>query len=140
MRITGGFLGGRNIVVPKTGLRPTQDRVRAAVFSSLSAMVVDAVVLDIFAGTGAMGLEAFSRGAAFVCWVEKDFKTFRVLRENIVRLCGSADSGRRMLCSDAVKFLACPERDEERSSFDIVFADPPYDHDGAWLKKILSLL
>ena len=66
MRLTGGEHGGRLLKVAAEGMRPTQDKIRAAIFSSLAASVVGARVLDLFAGTGAMGLEAWSRGAAWL--------------------------------------------------------------------------
>jgi len=70
VRLTGGEHGGRLLKVPADGTRPPQDKVRAAIFSALAARVPGARVLDLFAGTGALGLEAWSRGAAWVEWVE----------------------------------------------------------------------
>lgn len=123
MRITGGELRGRQFRTPEGGVRPTQDRVREAMFSSLGARVVDARVLDLYAGSGATGMEAWSRGAASVTWVEKQPKVYRTLRANVEGLCG-AEAGRACQCADVMTFL----RRYRGDPVDIVFADPPYDH------------
>lgn len=139
MRITGGMLKGRILKVPAGPLRPTQDKVRAALFSMLGEVVAGARVLDLFAGTGALGLEAWSRGAAFVCWVDSDPGVQRVLRANVEVLC--APGGGRAECrrDDAFRFL---ERPPAGGAFDLVLADPPYDRDGTkrWLEKTLLAL
>ncbi len=151
IRITGGSLGRRLIRVPKAGVRPTQDRVRAALFSSLADMVIGARVLDLFAGSGALGLEAYSRGAASVCWVESDRRVLAVLQDNIRQLCGAYDAAgsghgdpslrsapeTRVVEADALDFL---RQAPEGKPFDIIIADPPYDRTGAWLKNILRAL
>jgi 16S rRNA (guanine966-N2)-methyltransferase len=119
MRITAGTFGGRHIKVPD-GIRPTQDKVRQAIFSSLGEYVVGAKVLDLFAGSGAMGLEALSRGAADVTWVENDRRVAETLRLNIEALC--PDRSDRTDRSDAMAFLkTC------RETYNLVLADPPYD-------------
>ncbi len=151
MRITGGILGRRRILVPKTNIRPTQDRVRAAIFSSLAERVGGSRVLDLFAGSGASGIEAFSRGANFVCWVESDPGALRTLRENVRVLCeaGNTPSGARtwIVRDDAIRFLEQLGRSDpmpggipSQDAFDIIFADPPYDNDGAWLDQLLTAL
>lgn len=146
LRITGGFLRGRIVRVPKAAVRPTQDRVRLALFSMLAARIPGARVLDLFAGSGALGLEAYSRGAASVCWVESNRQTLRVLRQNIHTLCGQAEPGPaenlsraavRLVAGDVFGFMRRPAA---AGPFDLIFADPPYDHDGSWLKKTLSAL
>lgn len=149
MRVTGGDLRGRQIIVPQKAVRPTCDRVREALFSSLADFVSGARVLDIFAGSGALGLEAFSRGAAFVCWVEWDRTVLSVLKKNVRQLCEPAGRNSDAACrkssvprtrivqDDAMRFL---RRAAPGSPFDIVFADPPYDRNGAWLKKLLRVL
>jgi len=82
MRITSGILKGRQFKVPKSGVRPTTERTREAVFSSLAARVPGARVLDLFAGAGGLGLEAWSRGAASVTAVEKSSSVWKILSEN----------------------------------------------------------
>ena len=140
IRITAGEWRGRLLRVPRGDVRPAQDRVRLAVFSSLADRVPGARVLDLFAGTGAYGLEALSRGAAAATWVENDRRVLAVLRENVAALCGPDALGGRgaaVVPADALRFLA---RGGGDAPYDLVFADPPYDRDGGWLKKILSAL
>lgn len=136
IRITAGEWRGRQIKVPRGDVRPAQDRVRLAVFSSLADRVPGARALDLFAGTGAYGLEALSRGAAAVTWVENDRRVLSVLRENVTTLCGP-DRDAAVVSADALRFL---ERGGGAAPYDLIFADPPYDRDGGWLKKILSAL
>ncbi len=136
IRITAGEWRGRQLKVPHGGVRPAQDRVRLAVFSSLADLVPGARVLDLFAGTGAYGLEALSRGAASVTWVENDRRVLDVLRENVSNLCGPGWES-AVVCADALRFL---ERGGDNAPYDLIFADPPYDQSGDWLKKILSVM
>ena len=128
MRITGGELRGRRLVSPTAaGLRPTQDSVREAVFSMLSDVVAGSRFLDLFAGTGAVGLEAFSRGAASVVWIEKDPRAYRVLQENIATLAGE-NLWLKAVCADVFTFLGKPVSPKATTDlFDIVYADPPYE-------------
>lgn len=133
MRITSGELGGRTIKVPP-GIRPTQDKVRQALFSSLGERIGGARVLDLFAGSGALGLEAWSRGAESVCLVESDARVFPILKENVRALCG-AESAVTTIRSDAIRFLETGRG----GPFNLVIADPPYDRSGTarWLEKTL---
>lgn len=129
MRIIAGRFGGRRLAQVGKGdaaahLRPTPDRVREALFSSLSSgtygdRITDARVLDLFAGTGALGLEALSRGAACVTFVEKSRVAQKLLAQNIQAL-GVADQT-RVLRRDALKRGENPD-----DPFDLVFLDPPY--------------
>lgn len=140
IRITGGDWRGRQIKVPRADVRPAQERVRLAVFSSLAGRVPGARVLDLFAGTGAYGLEALSRGAALATWVESDRRVLEALRENVASLCGPGslqDRSAGVVAADVLQFLA---RYGSGAPYDLIFADPPYDRDGGWLKKILSAL
>ena len=119
MRITAGEFGSRTLKVPDTDIRPTQDRVREAVFSSLGDLVIDARILDLYAGTGSYGLEALSRGAASAHFVEKNLKTTKILRENIEML-GLEASRTAIHQQDVATFLG------GRSAFyDLIFIDPP---------------
>ena len=122
MRIISGIYGGRRLVAPK-GLiaRPTQDRVREAWFSILGMEVQDARVLDLFAGSGALGLEALSRGAASADFVEKARHSLEALEKNIETL-GVGDIV-KVVKGDALKFA----EGLAEGAYDIVFADPPYD-------------
>ncbi len=127
MRITGGVLGGRRLVVPKSGVRPTQDRVREACFSSLGPTIVDARVLDLFAGSGANGIEAWSRGAGEVVWVESHPSTYEVMKSNVQSLCGTESAG---ACRRGDVFTLLKQDDGGRvfgAPFDFILADPPYE-------------
>lgn len=106
---------------PKNGVRPTMDRVKAAIFSSLGELVIDARVLDLFAGTGALGIEALSRGANSALFVEEDRQSITAIEKNLskTRLAG------RVRQQDVFGFLKNARPTTEK--FQIVFADPPYD-------------
>ncbi len=129
MRITGGTLKGRTLKV-SPHVRPTQDRVREALFSSLATLIPDAHVLDLFAGTGALGLEAWSRGAATVRWVESDPRTCAALRQTLRNLCGP-DAAQCCVQADVFRFLQRARGNAPPADF--ILADPPYDrHDSAF--------
>lgn len=119
MRIIAGSAGGRPLKAPPEGLRPTMDRVRAAVFSSLGDLVPGSSVLDLFAGSGGMGIEALSRGAARAVFADNNERCVRCIRENL-RMAGVDGSVQTV---DAYRFL---ELYAEPASFDLIFADPPY--------------
>jgi 16S rRNA (guanine966-N2)-methyltransferase len=117
MRIIAGSLKGRRLKSPTwTGLRPTSDKLRETLFNVLAARVGGARVLDGYAGTGAVGIEALSRGAASVTFVERDRRAQALIAENLAQI-GMAPSG-------CVKIRASFDR---LDPFDIVFLDPPYD-------------
>ena len=129
MRVVAGELGGRKIVSPDgTSTRPTTDRVREAIFNSLgSSGVLDgALVADLFAGTGAVGIEALSRGAERCVFVERDRAVLRVLEENLDTL-GLRDRS-KVITSDAMATASAID-------CDIVLADPPYGFD-AWAELL----
>ncbi|PYL05452.1 MAG: 16S rRNA (guanine(966)-N(2))-methyltransferase RsmD, partial [Verrucomicrobia bacterium] len=85
MRVIAGSAGGIRLAVPKRGVRPTMDRVKAAVFSSLGESVAGARVLDLFAGSGALGIEALSRGAFSAVFVEEDRQSAEIIERNLAR-------------------------------------------------------
>ena len=124
LRITGGRLGRRRIQVPPAAdqgkVRPTSDRVREALFSSLQNDVVDARVVDAFAGSGALGIEALSRGAASVLFIEKQARVARTLEQNI-QVLGLEPHAEIQIGDVSRRLAAC-----EDSVFDLFFADPPY--------------
>jgi 16S rRNA (guanine966-N2)-methyltransferase len=120
LRVVAGTAGGLFLQVPKRAvLRPTQDRIKQAVFSSLGEYVQEARVLDLFAGTGALGIEALSRGAGYVRFVEQQRECADCLKANLqhCRLTGD------LFTQDVYSYLrtATPE------PFDLVLADPPYE-------------
>ena len=122
-RIVAGTLGGRRIAAPPgAGTRPTSDRVREALFSAVQAELdLDgARFADLYAGSGAVGLEALSRGAEHVLLVESDARAARVIRENIAAL-RAAPAARLVTGKVATVLAAGPD-----GPYDVVFADPPY--------------
>ena len=124
MRIIGGHDRGRRLRAPR-GLetRPTADRVRVSLFDVLGPAIAGARVLDLFAGTGAVGIEALSRGAARVVFVERDQAALRALRANLAAL-GASRGAARVMAGDVLRVLADLSAQEE--PFDLVFIDPPY--------------
>lgn len=120
MRIVAGEFKGRRLAGPEgKAARPTSDKVREALFSILGD-VSGQRVLDLFAGTGAVGLEAISRGASEAVLVERDRRMASVIGKNLADALGAADQRARLVRGDAIKFLAAGEQ------FDLVFVDPPY--------------
>ena len=124
MKITSGKYKYRNIEIPK-GIRPTTEKVREAVFSMINAWIPDAEVLDLFAGSGAMGLEALSRGAARCTFVESNRPNQRVLLANIDN-CGAGDVS-RLIGRDFTAALSELSGTAKKSRFDVVIIDPPYE-------------
>jgi len=120
MRVIAGSAGGIRLAVPKRGVRPTMDRVRTAIFSSLGDAVVDACVLDLFAGSGALGIEALSRGAASGLFVEEDRQAIETIEKNLAKTKFEA----RVRQQNVFEFLRRPSGAEK---FQIIFADPPYE-------------
>jgi 16S rRNA (guanine(966)-N(2))-methyltransferase RsmD len=122
MRIIAGTVGGRRIDAPAgADVRPTTDRVREALFSSLGHRVAGAAVLDLFAGSGALGLESLSRGAGYATFVERGRGALLTLRRNISSL-GLGDRC-AVVAGDALTFL----KNHPSARFDLIFLDPPYD-------------
>ncbi len=143
MRVVAGSAGGIPLFTPKSDLRPTMDMVKAAVFSSLSDFVSGARVLDLFAGSGGLGIEALSRGAASASFVEVDRRAVDAIKRNLTKtkLQGA------VVEMDVFKFL---ERLAAPELFDLILADPPYakqsgDRDFAaellgcdWLRRTIA--
>jgi 16S rRNA (guanine966-N2)-methyltransferase len=137
-RIIAGAHGGRRLAAPAGAqTRPTSDRVREAFFGALETMtdLDDARFADLYAGSGAVGLEALSRGAAFTLLVESDPKAARVIRENIGTLRTGAAA--RLVTAKVAQVLASPP---DGGPFDIVFADPPYALDDDELAEVQRAL
>jgi 16S rRNA (guanine966-N2)-methyltransferase len=134
-RIVAGTAKGRRLKVPSRGTRPTSERVREAVFNALESRgeLRDARVLDLYAGSGALGLEALSRGASQALFIENDRKAVEVLRTNVaeVGLGGWIRSG-------TVEVVLAQE--VPAAPFDVVFADPPYVFDNARITGMLIAL
>lgn len=133
LRIIGGVWRSRRIRFPgDPGLRPTPDRVRETLFNWLGPWVEGRRVLDLFAGSGALGFEALSRGAAETVFVERSRTAADALRANAAAL---GASGATVVCNEALNFLR-----REEGGFDLVFIDPPYASDLARpaLESLLS--
>ncbi|WP_061962469.1 16S rRNA (guanine(966)-N(2))-methyltransferase RsmD [Demequina flava] len=134
-RIIAGEFGGRRLSVPPRGTRPTTDRVREALFSRLdhSDVLRDAVALDLYAGSGALGFEALSRGAASVTLVESAASAARVLQGNVRTL--SVGTRARVVKEKAGSFVS-----RTAGSYDLVMIDPPYDLPPKEVEAVLSAL
>ncbi len=134
IRITGGEWRSRLVQVEDApGLRPTPDRVRVTLFNWLGQDLAGLECLDLFAGSGILGFEAASRGAARVALVEQDQRVFAALRQNADALGGTRVELHR---ADALKFAASAAGQGRK--FDLVFLDPPYRHE--WLQRIAQHL
>jgi 16S rRNA (guanine966-N2)-methyltransferase len=126
MRVVTGEAKGRKLKSPKTpGTRPIIARVKTALFDILSTEVEGARFLDLFAGTGSVGIEALSRGAASATFIEMNYGVLKVLRENL-RITALADRA-EVLHSDAFRFLQSPPPDKRR--YDIIYVAPPQYHE-----------
>jgi 16S rRNA (guanine966-N2)-methyltransferase len=138
MRVVTGEAKGRRLKSPKTpGTRPIIARVKTALFDILSTQIEGARFLDLFAGTGSVGIEALSRGAASATFIEMNPGVLRVLRENL-RITGLANRAEVLHC-DAFKFLQAPPTDgPDQRQYDIIYVAPPQYHELA--ARALALL
>ena len=129
MRIIAGAAKGRKLDAPKTGTRPMTGRAKESIFSILASRVAGARVLDLYAGSGSLGLEAMSRGAVDVLFVEKARQATMILDRNIERV-GLGGRSRR---GDVRAVLR-----SETGRYDLIFIDPPYGNDDAEIEKLLT--
>jgi 16S rRNA (guanine(966)-N(2))-methyltransferase RsmD len=136
MRVVAGRFGGRSLIAPRgRATRPTSDRVREALFSILGpASVEGARVLDLFAGSGALGIEALSRGAADTVLVDASAAAVTAIRRNLETLGAVAEVRRQ----DALSYLRSAFRDARQ--YDLVFLDPPYRHASALGRELSTAL
>lgn len=126
MRVIAGRLRGRRLKTPAwDGLRPTSDKLRETLFNILQARIGGARVLDGFAGTGAVGIEALSRGASQVTFVDRDRRAVALIAANL-QACGVTE-GYTIECGDAAAVLEGRLRGMAPGAFDLIFLDPPYD-------------
>jgi 16S rRNA (guanine966-N2)-methyltransferase len=139
LRVISGTAGGLHLKSPKRhALRPTQDRIRQVIFSSLAEVVPGARVLDLYAGTGSFGIEALSRGAESATFVEQDAEATQCIRDNLLH-CHFVGDVRK---ADALTFL----NESPARPFDLIFADPPYTKsrgsldDDPLLEKLMPIL
>ncbi|HEY1705976.1 MAG TPA: 16S rRNA (guanine(966)-N(2))-methyltransferase RsmD [Trebonia sp.] len=147
-RVIAGAAGGRRLSVPSgNSTRPTSDRAREGLFGTVLSelgSLEGRSVLDLYAGSGAVGLEALSRGAVSVTFVESDVRAAGVIKANVKTV---GLPGTSVVISTADRFLAGPPgtgedrvRDGQRGPYDLVFADPPYAVTAADIAKLLTLL
>jgi 16S rRNA (guanine966-N2)-methyltransferase len=133
LRIIGGKARGRRIrSVPGETTRPITDKVREALFNILGADVQDASMLDLFAGTGSVGIEALSRGARFVCFIERSHLPANIIRENLQST--GLDEGAQVLQTDAFTYLERPNEQQ----FDYVYIAPP-QYKQMWKRALISI-
>ena len=128
MRVIAGTFKGRRLAAPKGDrlVRPTADRVKESVFSILREQVVDANFLDLCAGTGSIGIEALSRGAKHVTFLERDPRCIEIIERNL-RMCGlltEFEARHYLLRRDAVKGIS--DLDKQSAVFEVIYFDPPY--------------
>jgi 16S rRNA (guanine966-N2)-methyltransferase len=136
LRVVAGSVGGRRLVAPRSGTRPTADRVKEALFAALDADgVAGASVLDLYAGSGALGIEALSRGAASAVFVDRDRHADAAIRANLATT--GFEASATVSRTPVKKFL---ERTSRGAAFDLVFLDPPYDVDAGELSITLRAL
>ena len=133
MRVIAGIFRSRQLKgKPPTGVRPTSDKLRETLFNVLGPRVEQATFLDGFAGMGGVGIEALSRGARFVYFVDQSRKACAIIRGNLASL--EVAEGFRVIEADLGKTLDLFER--EGSTFDIVFLDPPYEREGLYAESL----
>jgi len=119
VRVIAGSAGGLSLYLPKSDLRPTMDVVKGAIYSSLGDFIIGARVLDLFAGSGALGIEALSRGAASATLVESERRAVAAIEKNLEKTKLSGD----VQAMDVFRFL---DRFAAPGSYDLILADPPY--------------
>lgn len=133
MRVIAGKFKGRNLKSPPSmQVRPTSDRLRETLFNVIAARVPDARFLDLCAGSGAVGIEALSRGAAHATFVDRSRRSCQLIEANL-ELCRVPEEQRDIYCSEAFEFL----RQWDGDLWDVIFFDPPYKED---YSKILQIL
>ena len=131
LRIIGGAAKGRRLRTPKSGTRPLTGRAREALFSSLGPKIAGAAVLDLYAGSGSLGLEALSRGAAQARFVERSTEAARLLRANVE----AVGLGGEVVVEDVARFVG-----NDDGVYDLVFVDPPYADPPARVDSVLAAL
>jgi len=134
MRVIAGAFKGRRLEPPSwDGVRPTSDKLRETLFNIVAPRIEGARVLDGFAGTGAVGIEALSRGASHVTFIERDRRAVALIRANLTRC--RVEQGYTIECGDVAAVLRLLPRDRE---FDLVLLDPPYDADAGAVTDVLD--
>lgn len=134
MRVIAGKFKGRNLKSPPSlHVRPTSDRLRETLFNVIAARVPDARFLDLCAGSGAVGIEALSRGAAHATFVDRSRRSCQLIEANL-ELCQVPEGQRDIYCSEVSDFL----KQGDGETWDVVFFDPPYNTDYLWILEIIG--
>ena len=136
MRVIAGEAGGTRLGPVPDGVRPVSDRAREGLFSSLGMRVPGARVLDLFAGTGALGIEALSRGAETATFVDRNRASAQAIRDNLRRT--RLEDRAEVHATDALRMLT--RDDNPRAAYDLVVLDPPYEHDRTEVEAVLGAL
>ena len=126
MRVISGIYKGKKLLYEIEGTRPTMDRVKESLFALINSYIKDSIVLDLFAGSGSLGIEALSNGAKECYFIDKNIKAINVINKNLVNI-----SNAKVINDDAFNFL-----NNIKLQFDIIFLDPPY-HDGL-IEKVIN--
>jgi 16S rRNA (guanine966-N2)-methyltransferase len=130
--IAGSAKGARLVSVPGKTTRPITDQVKEALFNILGPSIIDRTVLDLFGGTGAVGIEALSRGAEHAVLIEINYKAFKTIQQNLKTT--KLDPYATVLKKDAFTYL----KEEQKSTFDLIYIAPP-QYEGLWLKAMRAL-
>ena len=129
MRVISGTFKGRKLIPPKgLTIRPTPDKVKGAIFNILGDRIIESSFLDLFAGTGAIGIEALSRGAKEIIFVDDNIKAINLIKENLSR-CKMQDARCKIVKENAVEFIKSVGQGFSPAKFDFIFLDPPYKTD-----------
>ena len=129
MRVISGTFKGRKLIPPKgLTIRPTPDKVKGAIFNILGDRIIESSFLDLFAGTGAIGIEALSRGAKEIIFVDDNIKAINLIKENLSR-CKMQDARCKIVKENAVEFIKSVGQGFSPAKFDFIFLDPPYKSD-----------
>ena len=129
MRVISGTFKGRKLIPPKgLTIRPTPDKVKGAIFNILGDRIIESSFLDLFAGTGAIGIEALSRGAKEIIFVDDNIKAINLIKENLSR-CKMQDARCKIVKENAIEFIKSVGQGFSPAKFDFIFLDPPYKTD-----------
>ena len=129
MRVISGTFKGRKLIPPKgLTIRPTPDKVKGAIFNILGDRIIESSFLDLFAGTGAIGIEALSRGAKEIIFVDDNIKAINLIKENLSR-CKMQDARCKIVKENAVEFIKSVGQGLSPAKFDFIFLAPPYKSD-----------
>ena len=129
MRVISGSFKGRRLTAPKgLTIRPTPDKVKGAIFNIIGDRIIESSFLDLFAGTGAIGIEALSRGAKEIIFVDDNIKAINLIKENLSR-CKMQDARCKIVKENAVEFIKSVGQGFSPAKFDFIFLDPPYKTD-----------